>query len=158
MPGKEYLQVYGVSKMKIVNKDILLASEDIICHQVNELSVMGAGLALQIKNKYPRVFEAYIKHCNEQCLGKIQLVGINPEQAICNMFSQRGISRSCRTTDYDLFEQCISKLAKYAKENNKTVAIPYGIGCGLAGGDWKVVSKLIEKHLPNATIYKKGKI
>ena len=31
-----------------------------------------------------------------------------------------------------------------AKECNLTVAIPSGIGCGNANGDWKIVYKIIE--------------
>jgi O-acetyl-ADP-ribose deacetylase (regulator of RNase III) len=135
--------------------DILKASENIIVHQVNELGVMGAGLALQIKNKYPDVYRKYKAVANKNCYGKIQLIRINEKQFICNMFSQRGISRTNRTTDYELLEQCIKKLAEYSTKNNLTVAIPYKIGCGLAGGDWDKVSKIIKYHLPNAVIYKK---
>ena len=135
--------------------NLLEAKENIIVHQVNELGVMGAGLALQIKNKYPRVYEVYKKYCNEQCLGKIQLVKINEHQMICNMFSQRGISRTERTTDYELIEQCFKKLRKLADDTYVTIAIPYKIGCGLAGGDWKIVEALIKKYLPEAKIYRK---
>lgn len=135
--------------------DILKATENIIVHQVNELGVMGAGLALQIKNKYPKVYAKYKEVANKDCLGKIQLIKINDNQYICNMFSQRGISRTHRTTDYELFKQCIDTLAKYAHDNNLTVAIPYKIGCGLAGGDWEIVEHIIRIKLPDAVIYKK---
>lgn len=134
--------------------DILKAKENIIVHQVNELGVMGAGLALQIKNKYPDVYRKYKAVANKDCLGKIQLIKIDKNRWICNMFSQKGISRTKQTTDYKLFEQCIEKLSKYAEQHNLTVAIPYKIGCGLAGGDWEIVKKLIDKYLSNAVIYK----
>ena len=32
---------------------------DILCHQVNCQGVMGAGLAKQIRSKYPEVYEQY---------------------------------------------------------------------------------------------------
>ncbi|WP_223260709.1 hypothetical protein [Bacillus sp. LNXM65] len=41
--------------IKTVDGNILEASEDIICHQVNCKGVMGAGLAKQIKSKYPNI-------------------------------------------------------------------------------------------------------
>jgi O-acetyl-ADP-ribose deacetylase (regulator of RNase III) len=135
--------------------DILQAKENIIVHQVNELGVMGAGLALQIKNKYPEVYTKYKAVANKECLGKIQMIKIGENKYICNMFSQRGISRTHKTTDYELMELCMSKLSKYSKEKNLTIAIPYKIGCGLAGGDWNTVTKIIEKHIPNAVVYKK---
>lgn len=40
----------------------------------------------------------------------------------------------------------------------KSVAFPYGIGCGLAGGDWSTVEKLIVQNLPdcNVKVYLNG--
>ncbi len=141
--------------MKIVNDDILNAKENIIVHQVNELGVMGAGLALQIKNKYRNVYEKYKKYANKDCLGKIQLIKINKHQMICNMFSQRGINRIKQTTDYELMKQCFQKLAKLEEDTHITIAIPYKLGCGLAGGDWNIVSELIKEIIPNTVIYKR---
>lgn len=37
------------------NGDILKSKADIICQQVNCKGAMGAGLAKQIKEKYPKV-------------------------------------------------------------------------------------------------------
>lgn len=45
--------------------DILTSTADVICHQVNCKGVMGAGLAKQIKQKYPAVFKLYKKRCDE---------------------------------------------------------------------------------------------
>ena len=49
--------------IKIINGDIFSGTEDIICHQVNTLGVMGSGIALQIKKLYPMVFTAYRMFC-----------------------------------------------------------------------------------------------
>lgn len=135
-------------------QDILTADENIIVHQVNNLGVMGAGLALQIRKKYPKVFEAYRKTAQE--LGKVQLVKIGENKYICNMFSQNGISRHKRTTNYEAMEECIATIVEYAKENEYSIAIPYKIGCGLAGGDWNKVKDIIEKYDDGRiTIYRK---
>lgn len=135
--------------------DILQAKENIIVHQVNELGIMGAGLALQIKNKYPDVYKKYKAVANKECLGKIQIIKINDNKYICNMFSQRGISRTHKTTNYKLMKMCLEKLKTFADKNNLSIAIPYKIGCGLAGGDWDIVKNIINEYIPNATIYKK---
>ena len=34
--------------------------------------------------------------------------------------------------------------AKKATDENLTIAIPYGMGCGIANGEWSKVSKIIE--------------
>lgn len=138
--------------MNIVIGNLLDAQAPvIIVHQVNDLGFMGAGLALQIRNKYPNVYNIYRKHANSSQIGNIQLVKIGDNRYICNMFSQKGISRVIRTTDYNAMRICFQKLAKL----NIPIALPYKIGCGLAGGDWAIVSQMIDEILPSATVYKK---
>ena len=43
----------------VINGDLLSSQEDYICHQVNCMGVMGAGVALQIKKVYPDVYNQY---------------------------------------------------------------------------------------------------
>ena len=45
--------------------DIFDSGADIICHQVNCQGVMGSGLAKQIRERYPIVYEEYKKWCDE---------------------------------------------------------------------------------------------
>lgn len=60
--------------IRIVKGSLLRANEDILGHQVNTLGAMGAGLAKQIKEKYPYVYEDYKNLCNsnngEDLLGR----------------------------------------------------------------------------------------
>ena len=43
---------------------------DIRVNTVNCVGIMGAGVALQFKNKYPRMFEEYARECS---LGKVKI-------------------------------------------------------------------------------------
>ena len=137
------------------NGDILANTNGIICHQVNCRGVMGAGLAKQIKEKYPKVFEWYKHYCESisplHLLGYAQLVTIGKDKAgnstlaIANLFAQDNYGRTGVYTDYKALEKCFVKVHDIAKEHKLTVYLPYGIGCGLAGGDWEKVEKLINK-------------
>lgn len=58
-------------------------------------------------------------------------------------------------------ELCLKSLKSvvntdYSKYKGCSIAIPYGIGCGLAGGDWKIVKQMIDDILGecDVTIYK----
>ena len=44
------------------------------------------------------------------------------------------------------FGQCLRKMAELQvmKSSKTSVACPYGIGCGLAGGDWSVYMRMIK--------------
>ena len=46
-------------------------------------------------------------------------------------------------TDYIELRKCFSDLLKYAKENNKSVCIPYKYGCGIANGKWEEVEIIL---------------
>lgn len=148
--------------IEIINADILKAKEDIIVHQVNCQGVMGAGLALAIKNKYPLCYKKYREACvtnnPEDLLGKIQILKMPDGKIIINMFSQLKYGRNSRQTNYDVMMTCLDKVYKYAKINNLTVAIPYRIGCGLGGGSWPIVSSIIKNRFKDKSIIKFYKI
>lgn len=153
--------------ISIITNDILNTDADLILHQVNPFGVMGAGLALQIKNKYPNVFTEYRNHCLKsnnsysKLRGDLKVVPINDKQAVVNMFSQSGLSRHRITTDYQALSDCLNRLHTVICKYDLSLAIPYGIGCGLAGGQWELVFKMIQDKFQNdkskVLIYKKQK-
>lgn len=152
-----------MSKLRILYGNILDIKEGIICQQVNCMGVMGSGLAKQIRNKYPRVYEAYIKFVKESDtkvnnLGETLLVEVDKGLYVANMFSQFSYGRSGLHTNYQKFEECLIRLKNtsdnYDKLKNLPIYFPYKIGCGLGGGDWNIISSLIEKVFPNAIIVK----
>ena len=129
--------------------DILKSGANIICHQVNCRGVMGAGLAKQIKNKYPVVFKKYRELCEfynpYDLLGSVSTVLVDARNRvwIANLFAQLNYGKSkLQYTNYDALRKCFLDLKN--QEPGMTIAIPYGIGCGLGGGDWNVVKKIIE--------------
>lgn len=139
--------------MKIIDKDILDITEGIIVHQVNCQYKMGAGLAKQIVNKYPQVYKEYMDY-NYWDLGKTQFVKINPKLFICNLAGQKYYGRYKLFTDYDALKTGFISVNNFNKDLQ--IYLPYKIGCGLAGGDWEIVLKIIKETIPNAIICKKN--
>lgn len=145
--------------IKIVEDNILNSNEDIICHQVNCQGVMGSGLAKQIRNKYAKVFEEYQKYVVNNkftALGTCQIIDVARGKYIANLFGQYNYGRDKQYTDYDALRESLFSLKVSCKDNNKSIAIPYNLGCGLAGGDWNIVYKIIEDVFKDykVTIYK----
>lgn len=132
---------------------LLSSTADIIAHQVSCQGAMGAGLAKQIKNKFPFVFSAYQQHCqrakqqNVSLLGTVQTVYVpNTRQYVANLFAQEGYEIGERRTDYEALEKCFKQLSTMDYPY-LSIAFPDHLGCGLAGGDWAgVVYPLIEKY------------
>ena len=141
--------------MEYVKGNIVKDYYPFIVHQVNCKGVMGAGLAKQIRNEWPWVYREYMELCTEYAkkgeslLGHIMIssaTGLHAKR-IVGLFAQDGYGRNKRYTDYSAFRECLKVLKKeldrYGGVYN-SIAFPYGIGCGLAGGDWNIIQDLIK--------------
>lgn len=146
--------------IEIVNGNLLESNANLLLHQVNCMGKMGKGLALQIKQQYPIVYEKYQIACSalepNELLGKIQVCKINESQSIVNVFSQMGFGYGKRYTDYQAMREAFTKIADLAREEGYTIGLPYNYGCGLGGGNWKKVYDIIEEvyYDVDVTIYK----
>lgn len=134
--------------LKFEKGNIVTGDYVIFCQQVNCRRKMGAGLALQIRNKYPEVYTKYM-NTETQKLGCILPVYTSDGRVCINMFSQYNYGRDGkRYTDYDAFKKCLNEIEYFLKDcllaDGATIAFPYKIGCGLAGGDWNVIQNLIK--------------
>ena len=140
----------GIKMIVVKEGNIFNGNEKIICHQTNCLGIMGGGIALQVRNRYPEVYKKYSELCSlykdrtERLMGNVQFVETNDGKIIANCFGQNGIGNGVQTDYNDLYE-CLKSVKTYAEEHLVTVSIPYNIGCGLAGGDWNIVSSMIEE-------------
>lgn len=72
--------------------DVTSPLRGIIGHGVNCQGVMGSGVALAIRNKFPEAYHRYVELCNntkpEWLLGTTQLVQVSENLYIANMFTQ----------------------------------------------------------------------
>lgn len=137
--------------VKVVDGDILNCEEDIICHQTNCIGIMGGGVALQIRKKYPNVYEEYVAFCKQyrvhpaELLGHVQFCNTPDGKVIANCFGQNSTSGSPVLTNYAALEEALYTVNKFARSRKLTVAIPYNIGCGIAGGNWATVEEIINR-------------
>lgn len=134
--------------------DLLKTNAKLICHQVNCKGVMGAGVAKAIKERHPDAFYEYKEYCSvnsydsKRLLGDVLLANSNGK-IIASMFAQDGYGFSGTHTSYDMFKTCVVGIYEYAIKNGiDRIAMPFRIGCGLAGGDWEIVYGLLNCELP----------
>lgn len=101
---------------------------------------------MQLAKKYEKLEETYAEFCElynnnyNKLKGKVFKVMLKGK-FIMNMFSQKPNFN----TDYDAMKIGLNEIKEYAKSYNLSIAIPYGIGCGIANGDWNTVYKIIDK-------------
>lgn len=137
--------------------DILQSTEDIIVHQVNVQGIMGGGIARQLALQYPGLEEDYRIVCQEDNFNYEELKGLAyikefNNKYIANLFSQKPNF----DTDYEMLERALNWVKKKAIDEKLSIAIPYGVGCGIANGDWNKVYKIIEEVFSDydVTLYK----
>ena len=116
----------------------------------NTLGIMGAGLAKQCRQTYPRVYKEYLTRC--------QLNMHSPSEPVIKYGGWATHNVICLATKKDWRNKSrieyIEVGLKWLSENAsgsfmlKSIAIP-PLGCGLGGLDWKTqVRPLYIKYLP----------
>jgi len=149
-----------------INGDLLSIGRGVIVQQVNCQGVMGAGLAKAIADHYPEVKERYLELCKPgaKLLGETLMVQLQPNFYVANLFAQNDYGREKRRyTNYGALRRSLNKLRKWLdahnelfKNNPLPIYFPYRMSCGLAGGNWYLVYKMIRNIFPEAEFIRKG--
>jgi O-acetyl-ADP-ribose deacetylase (regulator of RNase III) len=116
---------------------------NIIGHGVNVDGLMGAGIAVQFKDRFPENYRVYSERCAANLLrpGRI-LSHIEKDTLIINFASQDRPGRNAR---YDwLFSSLLHGAQGVSRVYGgyNLIAIPE-IGCGIGGLEWRAVAKII---------------
>lgn len=135
--------------MKYIKGDLVRDGErdyDVIAHGCNCYCTFGAGIALGVKRKWPRAYDAdrATAYGDSNKLGTYSS-WISPEGlVILNLYTQWRYGNGERNADYDAIRSCMKSI----KEDypGKKIGLPL-IGSGLAKGDWVTISKIIEDEL-----------
>ena len=129
--------------------DILAEDVEALVNTVNCVGVMGRGIALQFKKRFPENFRAYSKACdkNEVQPGRMFVFPTrrltNPRYII-NFPTKRHWRGNSRLED---IEAGLGDLTRCIRETGvRSVAVP-PLGSGLGGLDWSAVRGLIEETL-----------
>jgi len=129
--------------------NILRSKAEYIFNAVNTVGVMGKGLALQIKQKYPACVEDYKKACSSGRLktGSVLVTYLTKEKINIVQFPTKAHWRD--PSKYEYIEEGLKSFVLFLKNHNiqnVTVAIPK-LGCGNGKLEWKQVLTLIKQYL-----------
>lgn len=121
------------------------AKHGIIVHGCNAQGVMGSGIALEIRNRFPAAYEAYIeKHTSSGLeLGEIVFAECD-NILIANAITQQFFGRDNKKyVSYEAIFNVFDTLADLSHNMGLMVHYPM-IGAGLGGGNWAVISDIID--------------
>lgn len=131
--------------IEYIEGNIFNSPAQVIVNTVNTVGVMGKGLALSFKKRYPKMFEAYKKACDKHQLtiGKLMLY-YAPDHWIM-MFPTKESWRNPSKLEY--LEAGLNKfVTTYAEKKITSIAFPK-LGCGNGELSWADVKPVMEKYL-----------
>ena len=144
----------------IINADLLTATETYIAHQCNCISTDAKALAKSLFDKYPyantykkRIYKNVQTHTQP---GTIDVLEGHPQ--IINMYAQyyphiAKYNNDTQEKRIVWFQECLTHISNIENIKHQTIAMPYNIGCGAAGGNWNIYSKMIEDFANDNQIY-----
>ena len=136
--------------IRYIEGDIFKSPAQVIVNTVNTVGIMGKGIALEFKKRYPDMFQAYRDICDRRKLkiGSLMLY-YEPDHWILLFptkenwrnpsrmeFIEAGLAKFCRT---------------YAEKGITSIAFPK-LGCGNGELNWSEVQPVMEKYLRDLPI------
>lgn len=135
--------------MTFLERNIFDGKWDAMVHVCNLYHTMGAGIAKQVALRFPEAVDADLRtqHADKSKLGSCSVGILQDNRRIYNLYAQKRIGNDGsvlgRNLSYDALNDSLFKaltdLDLHVQDESLRLAIPSGLGCGLAGGDWTIV-------------------
>lgn len=128
-----------------IEGDIFSSPAQVLVNAVNTVGVMGKGIALAFKNRYPRMFELYKDACEKKKfqMGKLMLCREIDHTIL--LFPTKENWRNPSKIEY--IKKGLDKFVKtYAEKNITSIAFPK-LGCGNGDLAWDEVRPIMEEFL-----------
>lgn len=135
-----------MTEPKIIVGDILESKAQTLVNTVNCVGVMGKGIALAFKNRFPEMFSDYVLRCKDHrmSLGKPYLYQYQGGPWILNFPTKSHWRSISKLSD---IEEGLEYLKKHYKEWGITsIAVP-PLGCGHGQLEWRIIGPILYRHL-----------
>jgi uncharacterized protein YwgA/O-acetyl-ADP-ribose deacetylase (regulator of RNase III) len=140
-----------VTNVRPLVGDLFASDAQTLTNTVNTVGVMGKGIALQFRKRFPAMYEDYVLRCqnNEVQLGRPYLYQSLLPPWVLNFPTKehwRSVSR------LDAIEDGLDFLLMHYKEwGIESLAVP-PLGCGEGGLEWRIVGPTLYRGLARLDI------
>lgn len=133
--------------IQYVSGNIFESPAEVLVNPVNLDGVMGAGLALEFRKRYPTMYEKYLKACsfNRFKIGTLMLI---PEQGKQIMLFPTKIHWRNQSRPEYIDEGLRKFVDTYKQKGIHSIAFPM-LGCGKGGLRFENVRPIMERYLNN---------
>ena len=140
--------IIGDATKPIVRK----GENSLIVHCCNTLGAWGAGFVIPLGKRYPKAKESYLEYIHN---GNVKLGHVDEVKVADNIYVENLIGQSFLYKKKNGEIPCNYTAIQYgfmnilykwqSKDEKFSIHMPR-IGCGLAGGDWKIIEKIINRQ------------
>ena len=136
--------------IKFIKGDLFNSKMYALVNTVNCVGVMGKGIALEFKKRFPHYFKVYKETCDlkELEIGELLIIydlHFRMKERMIVSFPTKKHWRN--PSEYEYIEKGLEELVKLIYQHEiKEIAMP-ALGCTNGGLDWEVVKEMIVKHL-----------
>lgn len=136
--------------IEYIEGDIFESPAQVIVNTVNTVGVMGKGIALSFKKRYPDMFERYKAVCEKGQLTTGKLMLFYEADYWILLFPTKEHWRTPSKLEY--IESGLQKFVQtYAQKGITSIAFPR-LGCGNGELKWEKVRPIMEKYLKDLPI------
>lgn len=132
---------------------------NVIAHGCNCMNTMNSGVARAIRERYPEAYEADCQTVggNKSKLGTFSKALVdNRARMVYNLYQQYGYGRDRVYLDYAALEVALKAMREDLLSlgifHTCKIGMPK-IGAGLAGGDWQMVSNIIDTVFDDKAVW-----
>jgi O-acetyl-ADP-ribose deacetylase (regulator of RNase III) len=125
----------------------------IVVHVCNDIGGWGKGFVLALSKRWPAAERSYQEWHKSSAevpfeLGQVQFVEVELSIWVANLIGQHGIrpASGIPPVRYEAVREGLRRVADFALIKEATVHMPR-IGCGLAGGSWDEVGRIVQEEL-----------
>lgn len=130
--------------------DIFSSPAQVLVNAVNTVGVMGKGIALEFKNRYPDMFLSYKKACENKTLDIGKLMLWKETNYWVLIFPTKRHWKDPAKLEY--IEAGLKDFEKiWESVGIQSIAFPK-LGCGNGGLDWDDVRPIMERYLSELPI------
>lgn len=147
--------------IQYIQGNLFAAKPQVIVHGCNNLAIMGAGFALQLKMIYPKAYEDYRTHVMyvSRTIGTVN-TSHQPNGVIVYNAITQTLSDDLKNVYYDGVDRCLETIAaerssiagNSVEEFETPISMPK-IGAGLGGGHWPVLAQIIAHRLEKFNVH-----
>ncbi len=139
-----------MSNVRVLEGDLLKSNMHALVNTVNTVGIMGKGVALEFKKRYPAMYLDYVKRCDrhEVKLGEPYVYQAD-DHLIVNFPTKQHWRSVSRLSDIVAGLEYLE--GHYKDWEIRSLAVP-PLGCGNGQLEWRVIGPILLRHLRRLAI------